>query len=130
MVVFDQGPLYSLAKLRGAVAHRPMSERFGAWLEETLRLWGTTLDLVISLDAPDDVLLQRIRTRSKRHVFGDLPEMDARAAIANDRVLIDGVIADAVHGGGLQVIRFDTDRQPIEEVVTQILAILGLETAT
>jgi hypothetical protein len=115
-IVFDQGPTFTLMWLRVA-SSAETSTRLDTWLERMAARWADALDLVIFLDAPDDVLLERIRSRSKSHVLKDREEHVARGEIARIREAFDAVIARLGELGGLRVLRYDTSRVSVDAVV-------------
>jgi deoxyadenosine/deoxycytidine kinase len=66
VIILDQGPAHILSDLLrfGPKNLRSMIPR---WWNDTCQVWAHTLDIVICLDAPDQVLLNRIRSRAKNH---------------------------------------------------------------
>lgn len=117
IVVFDQGPLYNLT--RDELAH----PRLGPWWERTLARWERLLDYVVWLDAPDEVLVERIRTRPKAHRVKDAARADALRWVEADRALHGRVIARAEAAqGGPEVLRYDTGALSAAEVAADVLA--------
>jgi hypothetical protein len=66
-VVFDEGPVYMLARMLvfGEAATR--TRAFERWWQAAITQWRSKLDAVVWLEAPDAVLASRIRTRSQQH---------------------------------------------------------------
>jgi thymidylate kinase len=113
VLVFDQGPLYTLAR-------EPLrDERLRAWWEDSLRLWRSLLDVVVWLDAPDDVLLERIDGRAIAHRYKGA-ESAARAGLAGDRAVYEELLARVE--GGPEILRVDTSRQAADDVCAAVLA--------
>ena len=117
-VVFDQGPLFLLKQV-SETARR--SSAIAAWRANRLARWGRTLDLVVLLDAPNDVLVRRIRDRAKEHVLRDIPEDVAVRALDADRRSFDALLADLCLGGPVRVERLDTSAAPIDATVEATL---------
>ena len=67
IVVLDQGPVYTLATLHLSDSRPIDSSSFENWWEQIAQLWAEVLDTVVFLEAPGDVLLQRILDRNKPH---------------------------------------------------------------
>ncbi len=112
VLVFDQGPLYTLTRgpLRDA--------RLRDWWEPAVERWRTLLDVVVWLDAPDAVLVERIDTRVKEHRYKGTSHA-ARTGLAADRTVYEDLIARLE--GGPRILRFDTSRDAPEAIVAAVL---------
>ena len=115
ILVLDQGPLYTLSRL---LAARPdiTDDR---WLKREMVGWADRLDAVLVLDAPDQELVQRIRTRGKAHALKHSSVSDALAAVAQQRAELDIVVV-AAESLGLDVLRIGTDEANAEQIVTEL----------
>lgn len=68
-IVVDEGAIFTLAWLR-VIGHPVFHDtRTDCWRHYVAALWAAQLDEVVRLDAPDAVLAQRLRTRTKQHVM-------------------------------------------------------------
>ena len=68
VLALSEGPLFLLTRLFLAAERFPRTASwFGRLWNDTVTRWSGRLDLVVWLDAPDDVLVNRIRSRSKAH---------------------------------------------------------------
>jgi adenylate kinase family enzyme len=114
-LLFDQGPIYTLA--RPALR----DERLAGWWERTLATWRSRLDVVIVLDAPDHVLLERITARDKEHRLKGHSRTAALQALADDRAVHDAVLDR--FAGGPEILRVDTGRRSAEEIADEVLAV-------
>jgi AAA domain len=118
-IVFDQGPVYFLtrASLR--------SERLTTWRQRALARWAPLLDVVAWLDAPDELLKQRINTRSKWHALKGAPSRTAGEVLTTSRAVYEDALLEL---GSLRprpvILRFDTGRQSAGEIAGEILAAL------
>ena len=61
ITVLDHGPVFRLARLRAHGPRITRSAAFERWWQQSLELWTGLLDVVVSLDAPDELLVDRIR---------------------------------------------------------------------
>jgi hypothetical protein len=123
VVVFDQGPVYTLVRLHEDQDQNSASIEL--WRRRKLAQWAATLDLVLLLDAPDDVLVERIRGRVKAHALKLGPDASARAAVAAERGRYDAVIAELMEAASVRVLRFDTCRTSVAAVIAAATAALG-----
>lgn len=116
-VVFDQGPVYALARLRMAFDKVHPTTSMRAWWDTTLRWWADRLDLIIELDARDDVLLSRIQARAKDHVFQRLSAAQAAAALATERGSYRDVVDQFVAAGRCRLERVDTGANDVASAI-------------
>jgi hypothetical protein len=61
--LFDEGPIFALAWLRGFGHESMRSPAADRWWRATLFHWSRLVDAVVVLDAPDSVLAARIKSR-------------------------------------------------------------------
>lgn len=67
-LLFDQGPIYALVRLRAEGKPFTARRAFGRWSEDMLEGWASELTDVVFLDAPDVVLWGRINERPQGHL--------------------------------------------------------------
>ena len=72
IVLLDQGPIFQLATLNAFGPECLKNQRFESWWQKMYRHWASILDIVIWLDAPDNVLKERIDNRGKKHFGGKI----------------------------------------------------------
>lgn len=117
VVVFDQGPIFLLT--RPGVLH----PRLATWHAQALDTWSALLDVVVLLDAPDEMLVDRINARSKEHRIKGASVDTAAAFIAQSRAVyskaLDGLDARAA---APTILRLDTSRLPVDRAVEDIIA--------
>ena len=111
VLVLDQGPLYTLSRLMAA---RPDCAGDG-WITRRTARWANLLDAVVLLDAADEVLVERIRTRPKDHAVKASGDGDALAAVARQRDELELVVR-AAEAHGLRVLRRRTDQLPVDQI--------------
>ncbi len=128
-VVFDQGPMFTLARLVQA-AGDPTLEPPDAWWTRALAAWATSLDVVIWLDAPTEVLLARIGDRPKDHIFEGLPHDDVARAMREELARFERIQSRCSRGATPpEVIRLDTAETGIEATADVVLRAIGAEEA-
>jgi hypothetical protein len=117
ILVLDQGPIYTLSRL---IAARPASAGDG-WYASRIEACAHRLDAVVVLDARDEVLIERIRSRDKTHTVKYSTESEAASAIDSQRGEIERVVsAAAAHG--LTVLTFDTATRTAADIAREALA--------
>lgn len=121
VVVFDHGPLYRLALLRDFGPDVRQSRRYRRWWEASFEEWVRTLGPLVFLDAATEVLLARIRDRDSWHVIKETSDAEAAAYLDAHRAALERIIGEATATRQLDVLRFDTAREPAEEIAEVVL---------
>ncbi len=129
VTVLDQGPVYMLARLHEFGFDGVADSSPAKWWRGLLKYWAATLDMVIRLDAPDGILLQRIRAREKWHLVKKSPEKEAYEFLTGFREACDRIIAQLTVSSGPTVSCFDTDRESIDQITEQVLELVCLESS-
>ncbi len=127
VTVLDQGPIYKLARLHGFTSRGIKSQSFEKWWDSALNQWNSTLDLVIQLDAPDTILMERIYTRSYQHRVQGKSEQEAYAFLARYRTSYEHILSKLIANGELKVLRFDTNQETLDQIVDKVLAAFDTE---
>jgi adenylate kinase family enzyme len=117
ILVFDQGPLYAMVRLEAEAKPFTTSPAFEAWREEMLERWANELDAVVWLDAPDDVLWDRINERPQGHKKKGQEADAGRRFIARYRRSFEEVLRVMEELGGPQILRLNTSTASAEELV-------------
>ena len=115
LTLIDQGPVYALARLghsdtpiRGTEPHQP-------WWESMVDLWAANLDVVIWIDAPNQVLWERVNQRSRAHEIKGQSYSIAMAYIDRYRAAYEPILRSIERHEGTRVLRYDSSRwQPVE----------------
>jgi cytidylate kinase len=119
--VLDHGPIYRLVRLSEFGPPVTTSAAFRAWWETSLAQWASTLDVVVWLDASDEVLLRRIHSRERAHVVRDAPAAEGSAFLARYRAGYDAVMARLAPVSRLRLLRFDTARSTPDGIADLVL---------
>jgi len=113
-LVFDQGPVFLLRQLAGAGA--PIASLRATYVAR----WASLLDLVLVLDAPDEVLLRRTRARQKDHRLRNVPLDDALRGLAAERRSQLAALEELGEAGEVPVLQIDTSSLTIGETVRAV----------
>lgn len=125
LFLFDQGPLYTLAHLRWALRSSLSSLDPRVLWERCVPFWAETLEAIVVLEASDEVLLDRIRTRSKSHSLREAARDKARRRLAEERSLYEALIDELVGARpALPVLRYDTTVQSTSAIVASLVDFL------
>jgi thymidylate kinase len=125
-VVLDEGPVYMLARLRVYGGERIRSAAFERWWQREVEHWARRVDLVVWLDAPDPVLLGRLRARPQFHRVERRSDADAGRFFASYRRAYESVVGGLAGGSGPRVVRARSDRESIEQLVHRVVTELRL----
>lgn len=122
--LLDLGPVYRLATLHEFGSPLTKDARFVMWHSDMLQQWQKNIDLVIWLDAPHDVLQQRINHRSKEHKLKGRPIAQSEQFFMRYHAAFSRVIEQMTVAGGLQVIQINSNRRSVEQIVQQVQQVL------
>jgi hypothetical protein len=121
--VLDHGPVYRLARLREFGPAITQSDRFQRWWRGSLDGWLSALDIVVSLDAPDEVLLRRVEARGHWYLSADRPEEEKEEFLTRFR----RAFAETLQTGTAEMPRFlhvRSDQRSLEEIADEVSAAL------
>jgi hypothetical protein len=121
IVAFDQGPVYTMARLSQTALLGAEGSRLRRWWDFKLDEWSKTLDLLILLDAPNEILIERIRRRSKSHVAKARSDDGAAELLTNERAHYETVVGALGERRVIQTLRFDTSVRSVDEITTKTL---------
>ncbi|MGR9012445.1 MAG: AAA family ATPase [Gammaproteobacteria bacterium] len=128
-ILLDQGPIYTLSVLAEFGSQHTKNQDFIKWWEKTLQEWSETLALIVWVDAPDEVLLERIHTRSKQHVIKEKSNQEAIDFLGRFRSVYQQTIEKLKATGDAQVICYDTSQCSMESIVDTLLTTQALAAA-
>jgi len=124
VILLDEGPVFALSWLDVFFARN--GDRVpAAWRQHVVADWSQLLDVVVFIDASDVTLAERIRTREKPHMVKDRPDTEIYGFSAGFRKAFDAVIAEFAKGGHLMVDALNTDRIPVEQSASHLMATLS-----
>lgn len=128
ILLLDQGPVFMMAQLfcfeTGCLGYRSVDK----WRKFVYENWAKTLDMVILLNAPNQHLLERIRSRDKWHMVKGDPDPRIFKYLENERLILEQEIAMLdINEYSPELIRFDTTQESVNDIVTKILVEFGLK---
>jgi thymidylate kinase len=127
VILLDQGPIYLLAETRELGSKCLRGQRAERFWEKIYKRWGTTLDMVICLDADNTCLQTRIQARTKGHVIKNEPAPTVFKFLDSYRTAYHHIFKRLeVGGSGPRIIKFDTSQEEPEEIAVKLFFELGL----
>lgn len=123
IIVADQGPVFKIAMLRAFGPPGILDARFEQWWARVLDRWSETLWTIVWLDAPDAVLLSRVRAREKQHLLKRANASNAAMYLARYREELQFVNARLGASERICVIRHDTRDCSVSELAADLLPI-------
>lgn len=127
IVLLDQGPVYLLTDLfemNPAYARHPAIQ---TWQADLYQRWACAIDLVVWLDAPDDILTERIRSRQKQHIMKSETDRGVHEFLALCREALDQTLLKLSRiNRSLKILEFDTAQLSPCLIANQVFACLGL----
>jgi AAA domain len=124
IVIFDEGPVFSLTWLRGFGHPKLRHSPSDAWWRAAFHDWGALIDTVVVLEAPDDLLARRIRGRPENHEVKEFPNPEIALWMGRFREALDWVLNGMAQNGGPAVLRLATDKEPADRIAGRVLASL------
>jgi len=127
VTVLNPGSVFWLAALREFGPEISKSQPYEKWWNSMLDQWAALLDVVIWLEAPDKILLERVRARDSWHEAKEQPQHEALACFARYGTCYGQVISAMTANGGPKVLHFRTDQASPDQMAEKVLAMLDLE---
>lgn len=124
-IIFDEGPVFALAWLRGFGHDSMRSPVADAWWQVTLQQWAAIVDTVVVVDAADTIVAHRIRTRPELHEIKGASDQHISGWIGRFRTALNWVLAGLTVNGGPAVHRIRTDDGTPERLAESVIEALG-----
>lgn len=124
-LVMDQGPVYALARLGCLDPSITGTEPHGRWWTAMSDAWSSRLGAVVWLDAPNDVLLERVNERTQAHEIKGHSPQAAEDFVNRYRASYEEVLAAFAGAEGPALLRYDTSSMGANEIATDAIERLG-----
>jgi hypothetical protein len=85
--------------------------------------WLKALDIVVSLEAPDTVLLQRVDDRGHWFLNGDHPQEEKHEFLARYRRAFAEILEE--EGDTPMILRFRSDETSVETIAAEVLTVIA-----
>lgn len=125
--LLDHGPIYMLASLLEFGPESTQNQLFRNWWGRKFREWSNFLDMVVWLDAPNPILAKRIKARESWHIVKRKTDQEIYTFLDRYRKSFNQVISTSqAHTNTFDVLQFNTDREPLEQIRCRVLSVLQL----
>jgi thymidylate kinase len=123
----DQGPVFIMTDLYRFRCLNLQNKVIKKWWVEVIKNWARTLDMVVWLDSPNEILIERIRRRSKWHLMKNRNDADLAFFLEDYRNCFNRILSSLhLYNKNIRVIRFNTSRESMEGMVDRLLAELEI----
>jgi len=123
-ILLDEGPVFSLGRLsvfhHAATGRGPLARQ---WRQEVAR-WASRLSGVVLLDAPNDILAERIRGRVKPHPVKGAGDREVHAFLDRYRAAYQDIVGRLTTDGRVGIVELDTGTATIQQVAADALTAL------
>ncbi len=125
--LMDHGPIYMLTSLLEFGPRITKNQHFKKWWDIALKHWASSLDMIIWLEAPNSILVNRINTRDSWHIVQEKPEEEMHNFLIRYRNSFEQVISmSKAYNNNLDVLRYDTEKETPEQLTDKILHDCGI----
>lgn len=126
-VLLDHGPVFKLVTLNAFGPRRIKCHGLEKWWQSMFKQWARTLDIVVLLDAPDSILVDRINKRSQRHAVKGKSDREAYEFLESYRTSFVQILERLTSYGGLMVLEFEANRLSIDQIAAEVLMAIDLK---
>jgi hypothetical protein len=127
VILLDHGPVFKMATLNAFGPERLKNRDLENWWRNMFSQWAGTLDLVIWLDAPDTILMERINNRDQRHAVKEKSEQEVSNFLDCYRSSYEYILTKLKVNGKPNLLQFDTSQASIEQIANQLLVACGVK---
>jgi shikimate kinase len=124
VILLDHGPIFKLATLNAFGPERLRSGGFDPWWHSVLTQCAHTLDMVVLLRAPNEILIERINARNQRHAVKGKSAIDAHEFLMRYQDSFDEILLRLKMLGGPTPLIFDSSQASVEQIVEELWAYL------
>lgn len=125
--VLDPGSIYWLYELRNSGSAIIRSQKFKGWFNKMLHQWASFLDMIIWIDAPDEILLERVLDRDQWHKGKEQSKKKTFEDFAHERKGFGQIIAIMEEICRPKVLSFRSDQISTEQMANRVLTEMNLE---
>jgi energy-coupling factor transporter ATP-binding protein EcfA2 len=126
VIILDQGPVYLLAEMRLFGPEYLRQKAAEILWQDLYGCWSATLDMVVWLDAANDVLFERIRNRRQEHIVKTQPAPVVYEFLNCYRTEYELILSNLrANNASLKLLEFDTGQKQSGDIVKKFLSELN-----
>ena len=128
ILLLDQGPIFIMTDLSEFGPDCFRSEYMQKWWASSYEQWANTIDLVVWLDAPVSVLINRINSRTKQHIVKNKSPNEISNFLSMSRQALSQTMPKLLDfNDSLRILHFDTSQISPMRIAPRIFSALGLD---
>ena len=120
-IIIDQGPIYEMATLYSFGPEELRNPRYNLWWGNLFERWAQTIDMVIWLVAPMEILIERIHSREKWHPVKESSVREMRKYLSRYQSAYEYVMSELLANHDISVLQLSTGSNTVEDIMTQAL---------
>lgn len=120
-ILLDHGPIFKLATLDAFGPDRLRGHVFEPWWASVFERCVSTMDIVVWLHAPENILIERINARRQRHAVKGKTEIEAQQFLRRYQESYERILTKLMACGRLRLLQYNTDQTPIGQIVDELL---------
>jgi shikimate kinase len=126
IAVLDPGSIYWLSALREFGPEFTTDPLFCKWWDERLAVWAAALDVIVWIEAPTELLLERVLARDEDHEARGQSREVALAHFERYQSEYSKMVPGVVGRGPARLFHFRSDQVSAEKMLEEIRAMVDL----
>ena len=128
ILVLDEGPISIMAYLNVWGPQSLFNSNMQGWWEYIFSQWMQSIDMVVMMDAPEEIIRWRINNRPQDHHLKGESAYVMDDWLKKYRILYDQIVNRlASNNHGIRVIRIDSGINSVDEIINKVLHEFGRE---
>jgi thymidylate kinase len=128
ILVLDEGPISIMAYLNVWGPQSLFNSNMQGWWENIYSKWMQSIDMVVMMDASEEIIRWRINNRPQDHHLKGESTYVMDDWLNKYRILYDQIVSRlATNNHGIRVIRIDSGINSVDEIVNKVLHEFGWE---
>ncbi len=129
ILALDPGSVYWLSSLREFGPEFAKDPLFLRWWDARLQEWSAALDMIVWIEAPNELLLQRVLARDEVHEAREQPAGTALEYFERYRLWYSRMVPEMASRGHARLFHFRSDELTTEQMVSEVLRTVDLRAA-
>ncbi len=126
-IVLDPGSVYWLSSLQGFGPDITKHPRYQYWWEKRFEQWAAVLDVIVWLEAPEELCLQRVLARNEWHEAKTQSRSQTLEEFGIYRKLYEKMISKMTSKHPIKIFYFRTNQISTEQMVDHLFSEINLD---